>query len=55
MIVAAGPKPPRLTIRVPAISGPIQEIKRGPLKQNAIAVPRIRVGNSSGSQIGAQA
>jgi hypothetical protein len=30
-------------------------MKRGPLKQNAIAVPRIRVGNNSGSQIGAQA
>jgi len=55
IIVAAGPKPPRLTISVPAIKGPIHEMKRGPLKQNAIAVPRIRVGNNSGSQIGAQA
>ncbi|HYP38699.1 MAG TPA: hypothetical protein VEQ62_20425 [Stellaceae bacterium] len=47
--------PPRLTIKVPAISGPTQEIQRGALKQKATAVPRIRVGNSSGSQIGAQA
>src|SRR6516225_9070188 len=44
--------PPRLTIKVPAISGPTQEIERGALKQKATAVPRIRVGNSSGSQIG---
>jgi len=44
--------PPRLTIKVPAISGPTQEIQRGALKQKATAVPRIRVGNSSGSQIG---
>jgi len=40
---------------VSAISGPTQEIQRGALKQKATAVPRIRVGNSSGSQIGAQA
>jgi len=33
----------------------MQEIKRGALKQNATAVARIRVGKSSGSQIGAQA
>ena len=31
----------------------MQDIQRGALKQNATAVPRIRVGNSSGSQIGA--
>ena len=30
-------------------------MKRGALKTNATAVPRIRVGNSSGSQTGAQA
>jgi hypothetical protein len=40
---------------VPAISGPIEATKRGALKVNATAVARIRVGNSSGSQIGAQA
>ena len=33
----------------------MQEIQRGALKQKATAVPRIRVGNGSGSQIGAQA
>src|SRR5207249_6964434 len=54
-IAAAGPKPPRLAISEPAISGPRQEMKRGALKQNATAVPRIRVGNSSGNQTGAQA
>jgi hypothetical protein len=54
-IVAAGPYPPRLTISVPAISGPMHEIQRGALKQKATAVPRIRVGKSSGSQTGAQA
>src|SRR6516162_443412 len=52
-IVAALPKPPSATISVPAIRGPAQEIHRGALKQNATAVPRTRVGNSSGSQIGA--
>jgi hypothetical protein len=54
-IVAAGPKPPRATLSISAISGPMQEIQRGALKQKATAVPRIRVGNNSGSQIGAQA
>src|SRR5262249_28961326 len=52
-IVAALPKPPSVTISVPAISGPAQEIHRGALKQKATAVPRTRVGKSSGSQIGA--
>src|SRR6516225_2384308 len=54
-IVAALPKPPSATIRGPAIRGPAQEIHRGALKQNATAVPRTRVGNSSGSHTGAQA
>jgi hypothetical protein len=53
-IVAAEPKPPSPTISVPAINGPEAEIQRGALKQTATAVLRIRVGNSSGSQIGAQ-
>ena len=35
----------------PAISGPRQEMNRGALKQNATAVPRIRVGNSSGNHL----
>ena len=33
----------------------MRETKRGALKQNATAVARIRVGKTSGSQIGAQA
>ncbi len=40
---------------MPAIRGPVQEMKRGALKAKATAVPRMRVGNSSGSQTGAQA
>ena len=55
MIVAAGPKPPRPTISVPAISGPMQAMRRGALNIKAMAVPRILVGNNSGSQTGAHA
>jgi len=39
MIVAAGPKPPRPTISVPAISGPMQAMSRGALNIKAMAVP----------------
>ena len=50
--MAALLKPPKLAIRVPATSGPIQAMKRGVLKQNAAPVARILVGNSSGSHTG---